>query len=289
MLFDAAERFRVPPPKSPGDPSSSKFDLSSLPTDADGVKLDKDKAKAETKDHVEDLQELQNRFYADGSKSLLVVLQAIDAGGKDSTVRRCFGNLNPAGVRVWSFKKPTDLEMRHDFLWRHHARCPAGGMISVHNRSHYEAVLVERVKNLVPKKTWQGRYAQIAAFEQMLAAEGTKVLKIFLNLSRDEQAERFRDRLDEPDKWWKFSEADLDERDRWDDYQAAFRDALAATSVDAAPWYAIPADQKWYRDYLVTGLVRGILRQADPTYPSPAAEMKSQVADFRRRLDADGS
>jgi PPK2 family polyphosphate:nucleotide phosphotransferase len=282
MPFKPAETFRVPYAKQPGKPDKS-FKLN-LPTDASDAKLDKDAAKAETREHVEALQELQNKFYADGSKSLLVLLQAIDAGGKDSTVRRCFGEMNPAGVRVWSFKKPTELEMSHDFLWRHHQRCPRGGMISVHNRSHYEAVLVERVKNIVPKKIWSKRYEQIAHFESMLAAENTIVLKIFLNLSPEEQAERFIDRLDDPRKWWKFSAADLDERERWHDYQAAFRDALSATSTKAAPWYAIPADQKWYRDYLVTGLVRDTLRAAKSEYPAPADGLENEVDTFRRRL-----
>lgn len=282
MPFKPVEPFRVPVATKPGVPDSAfKLDL---PTDARDAKLDKAAAKAKTKEHVEELRELQNVFYADGSKSLLVLLQAIDAGGKDSTIRRCFGNLNPQGVRVWSFKQPTDLEKSHDFLWRHHERCPAGGMISIHNRSHYEAVLVERVKGLVPEIVWSKRYEQIVHFESMLAAEGTIVLKIFLNLSPEEQADRFRDRLNAPTKWWKFSASDLDERERWHDYQAAFSDAVSATSTEAAPWFAIPADQKWYRDYLVTGLVRDALRSARSQYPSPAEGLAEEVEGFRARL-----
>ena len=280
-----ADTFKVPPSKVPGDAKASDFDLSKLATGA-GDDVDKGDAKDATDDHIKALIELQDAFYADGSKSILIVLQAIDAGGKDSTVRRCFGGVNPQGIRVWSFKQPTDLEMDHDFLWRHHAKCPASGMIAVHNRSHYEAVLVERVKHLVPEAKWRRRYGQINAFEQMLAAEGTIILKFFLHLSRDEQADRFRDRLERPDKWWKFSAADLDERELWSDYQLAFRDALAATSTPAAPWWAIPADNKWFRDYLITAVTLRAMRDANPQYPEAAEGMADQVDDFLKRLDA---
>ncbi len=284
-VLKLAETFRVPQAKVPGDASASSFKLDKLPTGAKLLDVDKDDAKDATDVHVAALQELQDAFYADGSRSMLIVLQAIDAGGKDSTVRRCFGGLNPQGVRVWSFKQPTELEKRHDFLWRHHDKCPANGMTAIHNRSHYEAVLVERVKQIVPEATWRRRYGQINAFEQLLASEGAVVLKFFLHLSKDEQAKRFRDRLERDEKWWKFSEADLDERDRWDEYQEAFRDALAATSTAAAPWYAIPADNKWLRDYLITGITLGAMRSTKPTYPQAADGMASQVEGFLKRLE----
>jgi PPK2 family polyphosphate:nucleotide phosphotransferase len=286
-LVDAvalADRFRVPAAPVPGDPAASDFALTDLPTGADGLDVDKADAKDATDVHRDELKDRQDAFYADGSKAMLIVLQAIDAGGKDSTVRRCFGGMNPAGVRVWSFKQPTDLELRHDFLWRHHHRCPARGMIGIHNRSHYEAVLIERVKNIAPEPVWRRRYGQINAFEEILAAEGTIVLKFFLHLSKDEQAARFRDRLQEPDKWWKFAETDLDERERWSEYQLAFRDALAATSTAAAPWWAIPADNKWLRDYLITAVTLRALREADSQYPAAAADMADRVEGFLARL-----
>lgn len=247
----------------PGEP----VDLSKFPTDAEGADLDKDKAKKKTKKHRERLNELQEILYAGGEHAVLVVLQAIDAGGKDSTIRRVFGRLNPQGCRVSSFKVPTSLEASHDFLWRHHAACPAKGMIGIHNRSHYESVIVERVKDLVSEPTWRGRYAHIRHFEHMLADEGTVIVKLFLHLSKDEQKERFLDRQQRPDKHWKFSPGDLDERKRWDEYQDAFREALQETSTRDAPWYAMPADQKWYRDYLVSGLMVNVLENLNLQYP----------------------
>ena len=280
-----AATFKVPPAKVPGDAAASKFNLADLPTSAKKLNVDKDDAKAATDEHREAMRELQDTFYADGSRSMLIVLQAIDAGGKDSTIRRCFGGMNPQGVRVWSFKAPTDLERSHDFLWRHHDKCPAAGMIAIHNRSHYEAVLIERVKSIVPEAVWRRRYGQINDFEQLLASEGTVVLKFFLHLSHAEQADRFRDRLERPDKWWKFNQADLDERDLWDEYQVAFRDALAATSTPAAPWHAIPADNKWLRDYLITAITLDAMRNTKPTYPQAAAGMAARVEGFLERLD----
>jgi PPK2 family polyphosphate:nucleotide phosphotransferase len=275
--------FRVP--FGGGDPRLSDFDLARLPTDAGEADVKKSEAKKETKAILDEVQSLQEALYAEGRRSLLVVLQAIDAGGKDSTIRRVFGHLNPQGVRVWSFKQPSALERSHDFLWRHHDKAPAAGMIGVFNRSHYEAVLVERVKEIVPEAVWRRRYDQINAFERLLASEGTAVVKFFLHLSPDEQADRFRDRLVQPEKWWKFSEHDLTERRRWHDYSAAFRDALAACSTAHAPWYAIPADQKWYRDLLIAGIVRDSLKAMDLAYPEPAADMKRQVDDFLAALD----
>ena len=246
--------YRVPM-RTDSNPAATKFDLGDMPTNAKDKlanDVDRDEAEKETADNTKALTELQELLYAEDKRSVLIVLQAIDAGGKDSTIRRCFGHLNPAGVRVWSFKVPTPLELSHDYLWRYHDKTPADGNIGIFNRSHYESVLVERVKKIVPTETIHRRYAQINAWEQMLVSEGTVILKFFLHLSADEQAERFADRLTREDKWWKFSASDLEERKRWKDYQQAFRDALAACSTPWAPWYAIPADQKWYRDTLVT-------------------------------------
>ena len=275
--------FRVP--HGTGDPLASGFDLAALPTDAAGADVDKKEAKKRITANLKELTDLQERLYAGQARAVLVVLQAIDAGGKDSTIRRVLGHLNPQGVRVWSFKQPSALEASHDYLWRYHAKAPARGMIGVFNRSHYESVLVERVKDLTPEATWRRRYAQINAFEATLASEGTTVLKFFLHLSRDEQADRFRDRLTEPEKWWKFSESDLEERSRWPAYTAAFRDALAACSTPHAPWYAIPADQKWYRDLLISTVLRDALRSLDLEFPAPAPDMGERVEKFLAALD----
>ena len=276
--------YRVPF-SADGDPRHSDFDLAGLPTDASRAEFDKKEAKDRLDEQHERMEALQEKLYADGSKSLLIVLQAIDAGGKDSTIRRVLGTLNPQGVRVWSFKVPTDLELDHDFLWRYHEKAPRRGMIGVFNRSHYESVLVERVKDLVKEPVWRRRYGQINAWEQMLASEGTAILKFFLHLSPDEQAERFRDRLTREDKWWKFSSHDLVERRAWRQYDAAFRDALAACSTPWAPWYAIPADQKWYRDVEIARIVNETLSAMDLHYPQPDADMAEKVDDFLKALE----
>ena len=275
--------YRDSPYRVPHDAADS-FELDALPTDAAKAEVDKKEAKHANKANRKALTDLQERLYAGSEHAVLVVLQAIDAGGKDSTIRRCLGHLNPQGVRVQSFKQPSSLELSHDFLWRYHQHAPVRGNIGVFNRSHYESVLVERVKRLVPEPTWRGRYEQINAFEQMLVSEGTIILKFFLHLSRDEQAERFRDRLVEPEKWWKFSESDLEERARWPAYQSAFRDALAYCSTPHAPWYAVPADQKWYRDYVITGVVRQTLERLDLQFPTPAEDTAERVKEFLERL-----
>lgn len=215
----------------------------------------------------DELIDLQARLWADRRTALLVVFQAIDAGGKDGTIRHVFSGLNPAGVQVTPFKRPSDAEAAHDFLWRVHAACPARGEIGVFNRSHYEDVLVTRVHGLIDEATCIRRYAQIRAFEQHLVAEGTLVVKIFLHISRQEQGERLQDRIDSPDERWKFSASDLPERGRWSDYKEAFADAIAATSTAVAPWYVIPGDHKWYRDWAVTSVLHDVLTTLDPQYP----------------------
>jgi len=196
-----------------------------------------------------------------------VVFQAIDAGGKDGTIRHVFSGLNPAGVRVASFKRPTELEMAHDFLWRVHARCPGAGEITVFNRSHYEDVLVTRVHGLIDADATTSRYRQIRHFESHLTSEGTTIVKFFLHISKVEQRRRLQARIDSPEDRWKFSPADLPERERWDDYKRAFADTIAATSTETAPWYVIPADHKWYRDWAVTSTLHDVLDQLDPQYP----------------------
>ena len=223
-----------------------------------------DEAHDELNDELEDLQEL---LYAEGKHKVLVVLQATDTGGKDGTIRHVFDKVNPQGVKVASFKKPTELELAHDYLWRVHARTPAAGEIVIFNRSHYEDVLVVRVHGLVPEDRWRKRYEHIRNFEQMLADEGTTIIKLFLHLSKDEQKRRLQSRLDEPHKRWKFAVGDLAERERWDQYQAAFTDMLAETSTADAPWYVIPADNKDARNVLVSKIVVEALRSLDMEWP----------------------
>jgi PPK2 family polyphosphate:nucleotide phosphotransferase len=230
---------------------------------------DADKAAAEALMELERarIRELQERLYAEHRQSLLAIFQATDTGGKDSTTRRVFKDVNPQGVRVWSFKAPSEDELDHDFLWRIHQHTPAKGMITVFNRSHYEDVLIARVKNLVPREVWNDRYDLINDFEKLLAETGTHILKFFLNISKDEQKERLQDRLDDPEKHWKFNSADLVERERWDDYQEAYQAAIRECSTAWAPWYVVPANHKWYRDLVVARAIRKTLEEMDPRFP----------------------
>jgi PPK2 family polyphosphate:nucleotide phosphotransferase len=213
------------------------------------------------------LEELQNRLYADGRHKVLVVLQAMDTGGKDGTIRHVFHQTNPQGVDVASFKRPTEEELAHDFLWRVHQRTPANGQIMIFNRSHYEDVLVVRVHGLVPEDRWRQRYDHIAAWEQLLVDEGTTIVKFFLHISKEEQARRLQARIDLADKRWKFEMGDIDERKHWDAYVAAYEEALTRTSTDAAPWYAVPADRKWFRNLVVSQVLVDTLEGLDLRYP----------------------
>lgn len=215
------------------------------------------------------LAELQRRLWAESEQSLLVVLQAIDTGGKDGTIRHVFRGVNPQGVHVRGFGVPSEWELKHDYLWRVHKHTPEDGAITIFNRSHYEDVLVVRVKNLVKEETWAKRYRHIREFERMLSDEGTRVVKLFLNISKEEQKERLEARLDEPDKNWKFHKGDLVDRALWDDYQRAFEAAISETSTEHAPWYVIPANRKWYRNLVVSRILIETLEDMDPRYPEP--------------------
>jgi len=228
---------------------------------------DRDEAEKEFYSLRDELIEWQRKLYAEGKQKLLVVLQAMDAGGKDGTIRHAFKGVNPQGVRVTSFKKPSELELAHDFLWRIHKAVPAKGMIGVFNRSHYEDVLVVRVHNIVPKSVWQPRYEVINQFEKHLVDSGTTILKFFLHISKKEQRERMQDRLDQPDKHWKFDVDDLNKRAQWDDYQLAFQDMLNNCTTEHAPWYLIPADQKWYRNLAIMRTMVDTLKEMNPQYP----------------------
>lgn len=226
-----------------------------------------------------ELEALQELLYAEHKHKLLVVLQAIDGGGKDGTIRHVFDGTNPQGVKVASFKKPTSREMAHDYLWRIHRHTPANGEIAIFNRSHYEDVLVVRVHNLVPAEVWSRRYEQINAFERQLADEGTTILKFFLHISKDEQKERMQARLDTPHKRWKFSKGDLAERRLWDDYRAAFEAMLSKTSTPWAPWYVVPADRKWYRNLIISTVLTETLNGLDMSYPQPEEGLDSIVIE----------
>ncbi|NOT06932.1 MAG: polyphosphate kinase 2 family protein [Gemmatimonadales bacterium] len=217
----------------------------------------------------ERLEALQAALGADGRRALLIVLQGRDASGKDGTVKRVFGYLNPALTAVTGFKRPTPLELRHDYLWRVHQVVPARGMIGIFNRSHYEDLLAARVHRLVPEAVWRKRYDQINAFERLLADEGIVIRKFFLHISKDEQRKRLAERLDDPTKNWKFELGDLAERARWDDYSRAYEAVLARTSTPHAPWYLVPADKNSARDLLVAQVVVAALEEIGPTYPKP--------------------
>lgn len=230
---------------------------------------DKARAAALLEKNQEALGHLGYALYAENRRSLLLVLQATDTAGKDGVIRHVLTGLNPQGVRVTPFKTPTPHELAHDFLWRVHAAVPAHGEIGVFNRSHYEDVLVVRVKQLVPEAVWKRRYNQIEEFEELLAESGTTIVKIFLHIDKDEQAERLQARLDDPEKNWKFNVGDLEDRKLWDDYQKAYEDAIAKTDCDAAPWYVVPANKKWFRNLAVSQILVETLQAMDLKIPDP--------------------
>lgn len=217
---------------------------------------------------LERLAGLQERLWAEHKRRLLIVLQGIDASGKDGTIKHVMTGFHPLGCRVVGFGVPSEAELAHDYLWRVHQVVPGNGEIVVFNRSHYEDVLVVRVHGLAPEERWSKRYDQINAFEAMLAAEGTTILKFMLHISPEEQLERFRDRYADPTKRWKFKMGDLEERKRWDEYTAAYEAVLERCSTDAAPWFVIPADKKWFRDLAIADIVADTLADMDPQYPA---------------------
>jgi PPK2 family polyphosphate:nucleotide phosphotransferase len=252
-------------------------DLGALDPRATPLVRDKAAARDLLADNHVRLQEQQAMLFAQGKRAVLVVIQAMDTGGKDGLIRGVFGPLNPQGVRVTGFKRPTEEELAHDFLWRVHRACPRKGMIGVFNRSHYEDVLVARVHRLVEPEVVKQRYRQINAFERHLSENGTTILKFMLHISKEEQRERLQARLDEPDKNWKFNKGDLAERKRWQDYMAAFQDAIHACHSRWAPWYIIPADRKWYRNYAVSEIVRRTLDDMDLAFPPAEAGLEGLV------------
>ena len=262
-------RFRVDPPRgvrlAEVDPDESEhYDRKKDVAD----ELDKQRRR---------IRDLQARLYGEHKRSLLMVLQAMDTGGKDGTIKGVFQGVNPQGCQVWSFKAPSAEELDHDFLWRYHGRAPGKGMINIFNRSHYEDVLVVRVKGLVPEAVWRPRYDAINQFEYALTMSGVTVIKFYLHISKAEQKRRLESRLANPDKRWKFSANDLKERVLWDAYQVAFEDAINSCSTPYAPWYVIPANKKWYRNLVVARTIADTLAAMDPRYPAAEPGLEEMV------------
>ncbi|MFO7623038.1 MAG: polyphosphate kinase 2 family protein [Anaerolineales bacterium] len=228
----------------------------------------------------DELEALQELLFAEGKRKVLIVLQGMDTSGKDGVIRRVFEGVNPQGVRVASFKVPTPPELARDYLWRVHQQVPARGEIVIFNRSHYEDVLVVRVHNLVPRQQWKRRYAQINAFERLLAEEGTTILKFFLHIDLEEQRKRLLARLDEPDKRWKFNPGDLKERALWAEYEKAYEDVLEKTSTKDAPWIIIPANRKWYRDLVISAAMVDTLKDLKMAFPQPAEDLDACRAEL---------
>lgn len=275
----------------------SKLDLKKHATDFTGDYTDKDEAVEDLAKNVERLRELQDVLYAQDHYSLLIIFQAMDAAGKDGAIEHVMSGVNPQGCHVVSFKQPSVEEQQHDFLWRCQKNLPERGMIGIFNRSHYEEVLVVRVHPEIlesshlprelkdDKNIWKKRFEHIRDWEQHLAENGTQILKFFLNVSKDEQKQRFLDRINEPDKNWKFSMGDVKERAHWNDYMKAYEDALSATSTKAAPWYVIPADKKWFTRLAVSEVVVEKLESMDLHYPQVTEAHKAELKEAKKLLE----
>lgn len=266
------KRYRIAP--------GSKVDLSRFDprdtSEAPAGKADTEKVFTELNERLELLQE---RLWAEHKHKVLVLLQGMDTSGKDGVIRKVFERVNPLGVRVAAFKAPTPEELDHDFLWRIHSQVPGRGEIVIFNRSQYEDVLVPRVRKLVPDKVWKARYDQINEFERLLTDTGTTVLKFFLHISKDEQKERLQERLDDPEKHWKFRRGDLEDRALWDDYMKAYENLLARTSTDSAPWYVVPADKKWYRNLVIASVLVETLDKLRIGRPEPEEDLEGIVIE----------
>lgn len=258
------DQYRVPP--------NTKVNLDDYLTRYDG-ELEKKAGKDQLEEKALELADLQELLYAENKRKILIVLQGIDTSGKDSTIRHVFGKVNPQGTKVANFKVPTPKELAHDYLWRVHPHTPGKGEIAIFNRSHYEDVLVVRVHELFPQSVWEKRYHHINEFERLLTDEGTTILKFYLHISKQEQAERFLARLDRPHKRWKFNPGDLDEREHWEDYIKAYEDMLSLTSTDHAPWYVIPSDRKWYRNLTIASVIVEKLKSLNMTFPAEVPDI----------------
>jgi PPK2 family polyphosphate:nucleotide phosphotransferase len=262
--------------------SGTKVRLSKIDASFKGKYDSQEEAAAEIRKHVERMDQLQTLLYANADKSLLVILQALDAAGKDGVIRHLFTGMNPQGTRVFGFKQPSKYEAAHDFLWRAHLRTPSRGEVAIFNRSYYEDVLVVRVHKLVGHSVWSKRYDLIKNFEAMLSLNGTTILKFFLHISRDVQLARFKQRLDDPSRQWKISETDYSERELWPDYMDAYKDAISATCTKDAPWYVIPANHKWFRNLAVSQIIADTMDEMGLKLPPPHVD----IADIRRKYHA---
>ncbi|MGB8315206.1 MAG: PPK2 family polyphosphate kinase [Aestuariivirga sp.] len=263
--MDEKKAFAIRFTATPG----KKFDLGKWDPRDDSAFDDKDKAKEQLVKDAAAIDGLQDRLYAEGKRALLVVLQGIDCAGKDGTVRAVFNSCGPIGVIVKSYKAPSEEERAHDYLWRVHQACPPKGMIGLFNRSHYEDVLVVKVEKLAAAEAIERRYEEINQFEKLISNSGTRILKFMLHVSKEEQAVRLQERVDSPDKQWKFKPSDLDTRAKWVDYMAAYETAVSRCSTDIAPWHIIPADRNWVRNASIARIVRETLEEMSPQYPAP--------------------
>jgi PPK2 family polyphosphate:nucleotide phosphotransferase len=260
---------------SPGD----KVKLKDIPSDVSDSGYSKKSAYKQIAKNVIEMRELAKRLYAENKRSILLVLQGMDTAGKDGTIRSVMQGMNPTSCQVSSFKKPSEVELDHDFLWRIHQVVPRRGNIGIFNRSHYEDVLVVRVHSIVPKSQWSQRYELINEFEKLLHSCDTTVVKCFLHISKETQRERLQARLDDPNKHWKFNMGDLSERKLWDDYQEAYEAALSRCSTDHAPWHVIPSDRKWYRNLVVSELLKKTLEDLAPKFPEPEGDYDGVVVE----------
>lgn len=265
-------------------PAGKRVDLDAIKTDEKGPFKNKKEGEAFTEEMNVKIRDLQYRMFVERKQSLLIVLQAPDAAGKDGLIRHVLGRMNPQGCRTYPFKTPTEKELSHDFLWRVHQCTPAKGMVSVFNRSHYEDVLIVRVKQLVPKKVWSQRYDLINSFEKNLALAGTRILKFYLHISPEEQLTRFAKRLEDEQKHWKLNVGDYSSRDDWPAYNEAYQEAMERCNSDIAPWFVIPADRKWYRDASVAAIVHETLRDMDPKLPKVDVNLDEVRALYEREL-----
>jgi PPK2 family polyphosphate:nucleotide phosphotransferase len=264
--------------------SGKKYVLENYsPDDLGEFEGKKQKGVEKLAEYRAEIDRLQEVLYSENKHRILIVLQAMDGGGKDGTIRAIFDGVNPQGVKVTSFKVPTPVELAHDFLWRIHSQTPGKGEIVVFNRSHYEDVLVVRVHNIVPKDVWRKRYQQINDFERQLTEEGTTILKFFLNISLDEQKKRFLERLNMPEKRWKFNPGDLEERKLWPDYMKAYEETIQKTSTKWAPWYVVPANRNWYRNLVVASVIADKMRSLKMEFPNPQID----VAGFIKQLQSE--
>jgi PPK2 family polyphosphate:nucleotide phosphotransferase len=268
----------------------SKIRLKHFDPDYHGKHESRESALPEIQENLQKMEPLQYLMYAENKHSLLIVLQGLDAAGKDGVVRHVLTGMNPSGCVSVNFKQPTARELAHDFLWRVHPHVPAKGSVAIFNRSHYEDVLVARVHNLVPEKVWSKRYDQINDFERLIATENnTTILKFFLHISKQEQLERFKKRLDDPARQWKISDSDYKERDYWKDYIEAFEDVLSETSTERAPWFIIPANHKWFRDLAISQIITRAMEEMNMELPKPTVNLAEIRREYHQAAGAEKS